>query len=155
MADKKISELTEATEINLTDVFPFVQTGTTKKIQFTNIQKEIVNYLTATSVTAEADTPIDLGDSTYDHAEIIKLSWTGANGTAIFTLPDATTTNNQHRVIRFISDSTFSTNTRVHLTPSGSQELDGSNSHYEINKAYEGIQIRSDGTEWFIIQKKA
>ena len=31
MADKKISELTEATEINLTDVFPFVQTGTTKK----------------------------------------------------------------------------------------------------------------------------
>ena len=72
-----------------------------------------------------------------------------------YSTMDATTTNNQHRVIRFISDSTFITNTRVHLTPSGSQELDGSNSHYEINKAYEGIQIWSDGTEWFIIQKKA
>lgn len=155
MADKKISELTEATEINLTDVFPFVQTGTTKKVQFTNIQKEIVNYLVATSVTAEADITVDLGDSTYDHVEIIKLSWTGTSGTAIYTLPDATTTNNQHRVIRFISDSTFSTNTRVHLTPLGSQNLDGSNSHYEINKSYEGIQVWSDGTEWFIIQKKA
>lgn len=155
MADKKISELTEATEINLTDVFPFVQTGTTKKVQFTNIQKEIVNYLVATSVTAEAGITVDLGGSTYDHVEIIKLSWTGTSGTAIYTLPDATTTNNQHRVIRFISDSTFSTNTRVHLTPLGSQNLDGSNSHYEINKSYEGIQVWSDGTEWFIIQKKA
>lgn len=155
MADKKISELNATTDINLTDVFPIVQSGETKKIQFTHVQKEIVNYLAATSITAEASTPIDLGSSTYDDAEIIKLSWTGSNGTAVFTLPDATSTNSQHRVIRFISDSTFTTNTRVHITPSGSQNLDGANSHYEINKAYEGIQVWSDGSEWFIIQKKA
>lgn len=155
MADKKISELNATTDINLTDVFPIVQSGETKKIQFTHVQEEIVNYLLATSITAEASTPIDLGSSTYDDAEIIKLSWTGANGTAVFTLPDATSTNSQHRVIRFISDSTFTTNTRVHITPSGSQNLDGANSHYEINKAYEGIQVWSDGSEWFIIQKKA
>lgn len=155
MADKKISELTLTTDLNTTDVFPIVQSGTTKKIQFSDIQKEIVNYLTATSITAQASTPIDLGDSTYASSEIIKLSWTGSNGTAVFTLPDATATNNQHRVIRFISDTTFTTNTRVHLTPSGSQTIDGSSSYYEINKEYEGIQIWSDGTEWFIIQKKA
>lgn len=155
MADKKISELNATTDINLTDVFPIVQSGETKKIQFTHVQEEIVNYLLATSITAEASTPIDLGNSTYDDAEIIKLSWTGVNGTAVFTLPDATSTNSKHRVIRFISDSTFSTNTRVHITPSGSQNLDGANSHYEINKAYEGIQVWSDGSEWFIIQKKA
>tara|TARA_B110000503_G_C7133139_1_gene407651 strand:- start:1055 stop:1162 length:108 start_codon:yes stop_codon:yes gene_type:complete len=26
---------------------------------------------------------------------------------------------------------------------------------YVINKTYEGIQVWTDGTEWFIIQKKA
>ena len=155
MADKKISELTQVTTLTNTDIFPLVQSGATRGVVFSNIQKEIVNYLIATSITAEAGTPIDLGDSAYDNAEMIKLTWSGANGTAVFTLPDATTTNNSHRVIRFISDSTFATNTRVHITPSGSQNLDGSNSYYEINKAYEGIQLWSDGTEWFIIQKKA
>ena len=35
MADKKISELNATTDINLTDVFPIVQSGETKKIQFT------------------------------------------------------------------------------------------------------------------------
>jgi len=57
--------------------------------------------------------------------------------------------------MRFISDSTFSTNTRIYLTPATGQNLDGSTNYYEINKAYEGIKIWSDGTEWFIIQKKA
>lgn len=155
MADKKISELTEATEINSTDVFPFVQTGTTKKIQFANIQKEIINYLVPTHITAQADTPIDLGDSTYDSSEMIKLSWSGDSGASVFTLPDATSENNQNRLIRFISDSTFHTSTRVQLTPLVNQDLDGASTSYEINKAYEGIQVWSDGTEWYIIQKKA
>ena len=155
MADKKISELTEATEINSTDVFPFVQTGTTKKIQFSNIQKEIINYLVPTHITAQADTPIDLGDSTYDSSEMIKLSWSGDSGASVFTLPDATSENNQNRLIRFISDSTCHTSTRVQLTPLVNQDLDGASTSYEINKAYEGIQVWSDGTEWYIIQKKA
>ena len=57
--------------------------------------------------------------------------------------------------MRFASDSTFSSNTRIYLTPIGGDELDGSTGNYEINKAYEGIKIWSDGSEWFIIQKKA
>ena len=71
------------------------------------------------------------------------------------TLPDATNTNNINRVVRFISDTTFVTNTRVYVTPAAGQTIDGSSNFYEINKEYEGIQLWSDGTEWFIIQKKA
>jgi hypothetical protein len=37
----------------------------------------------------------------------------------------------------------------------GGDELDGSTAAYVINKAFEGIQVWSDGVEWFIIQKKA
>jgi len=85
----------------------------------------------------------------------MKLSWTGGSGTAVYTLPDATTSNNTNRFIRFISDSTFATNTHVDLTPAAGQKLDDSSNAYRINKAYEGIAIWSDGTEWFVIQKKA
>ncbi len=67
-------------------------------------------------------------------------------------LPDATT--NVNRLIRFISDTTFTTNTKVNLTAINSQTIDGSTDAYIINKEYEGVQLWSDGTEWFIIQKK-
>ena len=40
------------------------------------------------------------------------------------------------------------------LTPTGTELLDGVNAAYVINKPYEGIQVWSDGIEWFIIQKK-
>jgi hypothetical protein len=71
------------------------------------------------------------------------------------TLPDATDLNNVNRVIRFISDTTFVTNTQARLTPFGSQTIDGSTNYYTINKEYEGVTLWSNGTEWFIIQKKA
>jgi hypothetical protein len=71
------------------------------------------------------------------------------------TLPDCTTSNNTNRVMRFISDRTFSTNTRVCLAPAPGQSIDGRESPYEINKEHEGIQLWSDGAEWFVIQKKA
>ena len=57
--------------------------------------------------------------------------------------------------IQFLSDTTFATNTRVYVTPASGQTIDGNTNYYEINKEYEGIQMWSDGTEWFIIQKKA
>ena len=75
----------------------------------------------------------------------------GGSGTATYTLPTATSSTN--RVIRFISDSSFETNTRVDITPAGSDNLDGANTA-TINKDYEGIALWSDGTEWFVIQKK-
>jgi hypothetical protein len=90
-----------------------------------------------------------------EDAELIRLTWDGSNGNMTMTLPDCTASNNTNRVIRFISDRTFSTNTRVYLAPASGQTIDNSGSPYEINKAFEGIQLWSDGVEWFIIQKKA
>jgi hypothetical protein len=56
--------------------------------------------------------------------------------------------------MRFISDSTFHNSTHVRLTPASGQNIDGDSISYDINKAYEGITLWSDGTEWFVIQKK-
>jgi len=163
MADKKISELTATSALTGTEVIPMVQSSTTKKGTVDNIKsyteplavKKAQKYLTPTAITAEDGVDIDLGGSSYDDSVIIELSWTGGSGTAVYTLPDATTTNNTNRFIRFISDDTFQSNTHVDLTPKSGQTLDGSSNKYRINKAYEGIAIWSDGTEWFIIQKKA
>lgn len=149
MADKKISELNDATTLTGTEQMPIVQSSTTKKTTVS----DLVGKMIVVSKTASASNNIDLDDSAYDNAQMIKLSWSGGNGTAVYTLPDAT--NHTNRMIRFISDSTFSTNTHVELTPKSGQKLDNSTDDYDINKAYEGIAIWSDGTEWFIIQKKA
>lgn len=148
MADKKISELTDASTLTGEEQIPLVQSSATKKVTVSSFNK-----LIAVSKTAQAGEAVDLDSSTYDYAQLIKLSWTGSAGTAVYTLPDATAHTN--RKIRFISDSTLSTNTHIELTPASGQELDGSTSAYDINKAFEGIAIWSDGTEWFVIQKKA
>jgi len=146
MADKRISALDTATTLGGTEQLPLVQSGTTKKTTVNGIK----NYLIATNITAQASVNVDLAD--YPDAHIVHLSWSGANGTATYTLPTAASSTN--RKIRFITDNTFDTNTRVDLTPASGDTLDGTGA-YEINKAYEGIAIWSDGTEWFIIQKKA
>lgn len=146
MADKRISALDTATALGGTEQLPLVQSGTTKKTTVNGIK----NYLIATNLTAQASVNVDLAN--YPDAHIVHLSWSGANGTATYTLPTASSSTN--RKIRFITDSTFNTNTRVDLTPASGDTLDGGGA-YEINKAYEGIAIWSDGTEWFIIQKKA
>ena len=112
-------------------------------------------YLTPTPITCEASVNIDLSGSAYTSSGIFELSWSGGAGNMNLTLPDCAISNNVNRAIRFISDSTYETNTRTYLTPSSSQTIDGSTSYYEINKKYEGIMLWSDGAEWFIIQKKA
>jgi hypothetical protein len=146
MADKRISALDTATALGGTEQLPIVQSGTTKKTTVNDLK----NYLIATNLTAQASVNVDLAD--YPDAHIVHLSWSGANGTATYTLPTASSSTN--RKIRFITDNTFDTNTRVDLTPASGDTLDGGGA-YEINKAYEGIALWSDGTEWFIIQKKA
>ena len=152
MANKKISALNAATALQGSELIPVVQSSETK---YSTI-KDIVNYLVPTTLTVSvAGGTVDLGSSTYDDAELIVLSWSGATGTVELTLPDATATNSTNRVIRIISDSTFSTSTHADLTPDSGQNLDGSSSAYRINKAYEGITVWSNGTEWFIIQAKA
>ena len=96
-----------------------------------------------------------MGAAIYDEAEIIVLSWSGGAGTATLTLPDVTASKNLNRAKRFITDSTFSNSTHANLTPYGSQNIDGANSAFDLNRAYEGIKIWGNGTEWFIIQQKA
>ena len=149
MADKKISQLTDATTLTGQEQLPLVQSGSTVKTTV----KDLVGKLIVVSKTATASETVDLGTSTYENAQMIKLTWSGAAGTAVYTLPTASSSTN--RKIRFISDTTFATNTHVDLTPAGSDTLDGSTNVYRINKEYEGVALWSDGTEWFIIQKKA
>lgn len=149
MADKKISELTEATTLTGAEEIPLVQSGTTKKATVNTL----VGKMIVVSKTATASESVDLSDSTYTNAQMIKLTWSGVSGTATYTLPSASDSTN--RQMRFISDSTFASNTHVDITPASGDNLDGSTSAYRINKAYEGIAIWSDGTEWFVIQKKA
>lgn len=158
MADKKITELTALTAANMTgsEELAIVQSSTTKKVSLTNVQHFVVNHLDPTTLTVSvAGGTIDLNDSAYDEAELIVLSWSGASGTVELTLPDATDAKNLNRAKRIISDSTFTTSTHADLTPRGGQTLDGSSSAFRINKAYDGIKVWCNGTEWFIIQAKA
>lgn len=149
MADKKISELTDAATLTGAEQIPLVQSGSTVK---TTVQ-DLVGKMIVVAKTATASESVDLDSSTYANAQMIKLTWSGGSGTAIYTLPSASDSTN--RKIRFISDSTFLSNTHVDITPASGDNLDGSTNAYRINKAYEGIALWSDGSEWFVIQKKA
>ena len=157
MADKKISQLTAVTAANITGAedLPIVQSGSTKKTSLGEVQRYIVNHLEPTTLTVSDGNTYDLGATVYDEAELIVLTWSGGAGTATLTLPDVTATKNLNRAKRFITDSTFSNSTHANLTPFGSQNLDGANSAFDLNRAYEGIKMWGNGTEWFIIQQKA
>ena len=150
MANLKISELPQATEIQGNEILPLVQSGSTKQTTASKFK----NYFVSTDITAEAGVNVDLNASIYDDTFMFKLSWTGANGTAVYTLPSAVT--HENRKIRIISDGTFTGSAKhVDVTPAVGQNLDGSTNLYRINKDYEGITVWSDGVEWFILQKKA
>jgi hypothetical protein len=146
---KKISQLDSISSIQETDLIAVVQSGSTKKATISQIE----NYLIPTNLTVSSGDTINLSDSTYSNSMLIRLSWSGGNGTMTLNLPSAS--DNTNRVMRFISNGGFDTATRVELKPINSQTLDGSTSAYVINKEFEGIQVWSDGSEWFIIQKKA
>ena len=145
--DKKISQLDSASALQGNETFPLVQSNTTKKADIDAIH----NYIVPTNITVSATQTINLSD--YPNSFLVKLTWSGATGNMTLNLPSAASSVN--RTLRFASDSTFTSNTRVYLTPIGGDELDGSTAFYEINKAYEGIKVWSDGVEWYIIQKKA
>jgi hypothetical protein len=149
MANAKISALPIATELQGGELFAIVQNGTTKQTTLNNID----NYLIPTNLTVQPDVTVNLSDAAYQNSILIKLSWSGANGTQVLNLPSASSSTN--RIIRIISNGGYETSTRTELTPISGDTLDGSTSAYVINKAYEGIQVWSDGLQWFIIQKKA
>lgn len=157
MADKKISQLTEVTAANIvgTEEIALVQSTETKKTTLEDVQRFISNHLEPTTLSVVAGGTYDLGGEVYDEAELIVLSWVGGNGRATLTLPDLTLDKNLNRTKRIITDSSFDNSTHVDLTPYGSQTLDGSNDAFDLNRAYEGIKVWGNGTEWFIIQQKA
>jgi len=157
MANSKISELTAVTAINIagTEEIALVQSAETKKTTLEDVQRFVVNHLEPTTLSVVAGGTYDLGNEVYDEAELIVLSWVGGNGRATLTLPDLTLDKNLNRTKRIITDSSFSNSTHVDLTPYGSQTLDGSNDAFDLNRAYEGIKVWGNGTEWFIIQQKA
>jgi|TARA_R110000751_G_scaffold71751_5_gene145589 hypothetical protein len=151
MGNLKISELPTATALQGTEVFALVQSGTTSNTTLNDID----NYLIATSLTVVDGQTVNLSDTTYASLGLLKLSYTATGGVENTTLnlPDATL--NVNRLIRFLSDTTFNANTRVNITAINAQTIDGSTNAYVVNKEYEGVQLWSDGTEWFVIQKKA
>ena len=113
-------------------------------------------YVGQIAVAHEKTPQIEIGSSggstsSTDGKDFYYLKWTGGNGNETFNLPSATT--NLYRILQFITNSTVTANTTWTLDGSGSQTIDGSLT-YVINRAYEGIRLWSDGTEWIIIQAK-
>ncbi len=125
---------------------------------YPQVGEEFRNYLVPLNLTVSPDETVNLSDVGYDLANLIKLTYNSSGGgqqNMTLNLPDATLPINVNRVIRFLSNGGFLTNTKANLTPINGQTLDGSINPYIINKSYEGIQVWSNGQEWFIIQKKA
>lgn len=147
--DKKISQLSSASALQGDEIFPVVQSNTTKKTDVYSVK----NYIVPTNLTVSQGTIVDLAEDVSDNAFLIKLTWSGGNGTMELYLPSAA--SNINRTMRITSDGSFGGGKSVHLLPAEGDELDGSSSFYNINKSYEGIKVWSDGVEWFIIQKKA
>jgi len=149
MGNLKISALPISTSLQGDESIVIVQGGVTKQSTVQNI----LNYVVPTTLTVSSGQTINLQDAIYESSELIRLTWNGVNGTMIINLPEAS--QHPNRIMRFLSNGGFAAATRVELTPINGNTLDGSSSPYVINKTYEGIQIWTDGVEWFIIQKKA
>ena len=126
--------------------------GNDVKIRMSGDESSEATYLLPLNVTASPG-----GSSTLaavDIATLVKISWSGVNGTYTLNLPPAA--DMQYRTVRFISDGAFGTGAgdKVLITPNGTETIDGA-SNFEISKSYEGVALWSDGTEWIIIQAKA
>ena len=167
--DKRISDLESQLSIASDDIFAVVDTsvGVTKKVTFSNLKENLPaaststnnnSYLVPINITCQDGVDVYLTSSLYLTTSMFKLDWSGPTGDMNMYLPDATNPINKYRTIRFITNNSYSTSTRTELQPSTTQTLDGglgSDGKYTINKAYEGIMVWSDGTEWYRVQTKA
>ena len=96
------------------------------------------------------------GSLTYtDPANTIDVSWSGGAGTYTITVPTAVEA--EYRLIRVVNDGTFPPggSHMVDIVASGGGTIDGDVAGYTINKAYNGVTLWSNGTEWIVIQAKA
>ncbi len=93
------------------------------------------------------------GSATYTQSNnIVDFDWSGGSGTYEYILPSATAI--PYRKIRFVNNSTVSASNKIHITAPGTETIDGG-AFYEINKAYNGCAVWSDGVQWIVIQAKA
>lgn len=83
---------------------------------------------------------------------VVDFDWTGGSGTYTITLPSATAI--PYRTIRFVNNSTVTASNKIDIAASSGETIDGVAS-YEINKAYNGCAVWSDGTQWIVIQAKS
>ena len=170
MPNLPISGLPASDALTGAELFADVQGGVTKYTTLDDVTNYVTSsietynqgntnntYLVPVNITVQAAVNLTLTGSAYENTSMFKISWTGTNGTMNLYLPDATTATNTYRSIRFITDGTFSTSTRAELLPlAGSgQTFDGGAGSYTINKAFEGIMVWSDGSNWYRIQTKA
>lgn len=89
-----------------------------------------------------------------DNTSHVFNTWTGPNGSSGIELPPVA--DSEGRMIAFHSDSTISANTYIRVRPNSADTgvtIDGS-ATYDFNRAYDGITILCDGSNWYIIQKK-
>ena len=148
MANLKISELPQSTILTGSEEFAVVQSGVTKKATISDIKQEY-----GTSITLQNNDTINLGEAGFSGYDLYQFKWIGGSGNqnATVTLPDVSDSN---RIIRIVTNGSFTSNTHARLTSKSGQTIDGV-SEYVINKAYEAVSIWSDGTEWTVIQAKA
>jgi len=93
------------------------------------------------------------GSDTYTESNnIVDFDWSGGSGTYEYILPSAT--DIPYRTIRFVNNSTITASDKIHITAPGTETIDGG-AFYEINKAYNGCAVWSDGVQWIVIQAKA
>ncbi len=93
------------------------------------------------------------GSDTYTELNnVVDFDWSGGSGTYEYILPSATAI--PYRKIRFVNNSTVTASTKVHITAPIGETIDGG-AFYEINKAYNGCAVWSDGVQWIVIQAKA
>ena len=84
-------------------------------------------------------------------SDIIEISFTGVAGDFTLFLPLAS--DFPYRIIRIVNDQTVNASSKILITAINGETIDGS-SAYTVNKAYNGIQVWSDGTQWIVIQAK-
>ena len=169
MPNLPISGLPASSTLQGDELFADVQSGVTKYTTLDDVKNYVTSsidtytqnnsfnsYLVPVNLTVEDTVNQYLTGSEFANTAMIHIDWTGSDGgTMDLFLPDATAPINTNRSIRFITDNTFTTNTRCELKPLPGQTLDNSAGSYTINKSYEGIMVWSDGIEWYRIQTKA
>tara|TARA_R110002050_G_scaffold222117_1_gene357988 strand:- start:240 stop:707 length:468 start_codon:yes stop_codon:yes gene_type:complete len=137
----------------------WIGTDSTNRVTRNFTAEDIANYvvtLTSAAITKLIpyfQTATPGGSDTYTQSNnIVDFDWSGGSGTYEYILPSATAI--PYRKIRFVNNSTVSASNKIRITAPGTETIDGG-AFYEINKAYNGCAVWSDGVQWIVIQAKA